>query len=538
MCVGGEGSGALFAAFLSLFFSADSRWGLPRESHGSSAFLEVFQSLLLSLSLVPTMSPRPSHVALSSPLPQYLPKRKSSLSFSPSRLSQRSPFTTQRLSPSATSAFCFFPLLSSATLSSFLPTAFSLLSVSARSSFAAPVSFLRVKKMSTSTSVISSSFSSAACPFSSQPSKSPDASCSASSCSPPFFCRSLLCERVAKTPAQQDNAQRRPSDPSSAPCIRLVVTDLDGTLLNSAHHISRENVEACGRLSDCHVLCAFATGRPHKGTVACIGEETLREMKVPGGYPGIYMNGCTVYGTRGELLHAETLDAHIQSTLFEFFDSHQLWDRICGYTQDGLFSVADNRYTRHTHDTYHEPQPTVVPEEEFRRTLFSKITLNGDDYHKETCPMKNEKQENIRTDLPGDANDLSKWRELLDKLLADKQLPARCVQPIPGNIEVIPRDISKAKGIDVLIKHLGIKKDQVLALGDSENDLEMLKDVEWSICVGNACRSAKECAKFCTLTNDENGFAHVVHVVCDEQGKLNLGSSPTSPASPPSSRSA
>ncbi|PHJ18413.1 cof family hydrolase subfamily protein [Cystoisospora suis] len=351
-------------------------------------------------------------------------------------------------------------------------------------------------------------------------------SCCPSSYFPPFFSPSLF-----SIPPTSDDDGKAPPSCVSPPCIRLVVTDLDGTLLNSSHKISQENIEACRRLKECDLLCAFATGRPLKGAVNCIGEETLKRMNVPNGYPGIYMNGCMVYGRNGEVLHEETLSSQIQSILFDFFDQHGLWDRICGYTHEGIFSTHNNRYTRHTHDTYHEPEPIVLSREDFRRTLFSKITVNGDDFHIDGCPMRREKQENIRTDVPNAEGDLSQWRDMIEALLAD--LPARCVQPIPGNIEVIPRDISKAKGIDILLRHLGVQKDQVLALGDSENDLEMLKDVPWSICVGNACNSAKECAKYCTLSNDENGFAHVVNIICDEQQQQKSRRNPSASPQPP-----
>ncbi|EPT30510.1 Cof family hydrolase subfamily protein [Toxoplasma gondii TgCatPRC2] len=273
--------------------------------------------------------------------------------------------------------------------------------------------------------------------------------------------------------------------------IRAVVTDLDGTLLNSDHLVSRANVAACARLRQKGIACVFATGRPHVGTVHCIGPAVLEEMGMPNAFPGVYMNGCLVYGSDGKLLHAEYLDKELQKQVFSLLEERNLVNRVCGYQGEGLFCCEKNPYTWYTKDEYDECEPVVLPSvDDLKNMNLCKLTFNGS------------------------PQEVTEFRALLEGFV--KNGNGRCVQPIPRNVEFIPKSVSKAKGLDILFASMNITKAEVVALGDSENDLEMLRHVDLSVCVANGCESAKEAAKFVTLSNDQDGFAAVVKEICDD----------------------
>ena len=73
--------------------------------------------------------------------------------------------------------------------------------------------------------------------------------------------------------------------------------------------------------------------------------------------------------------------------------------------------------------------------------------------------------------------------------------------------EIMPQGATKASGLKHLAEKLGIAPDQIMALGDAANDLEMLQFVGQSVAMGNASDDIKELCKYVTLTNDEAGVA-------------------------------
>ncbi len=79
-----------------------------------------------------------------------------------------------------------------------------------------------------------------------------------------------------------------------------------------------------------------------------------------------------------------------------------------------------------------------------------------------------------------------------------------------GIVEVVPIGTSKATGIQWLCEHLGIDKDNTYAIGDSINDLEMLKFAGHSIAMGNATPIAKEAAEYITTHIHEDGIMNAL----------------------------
>ena len=76
--------------------------------------------------------------------------------------------------------------------------------------------------------------------------------------------------------------------------------------------------------------------------------------------------------------------------------------------------------------------------------------------------------------------------------------------------EVVPRGYSKATGIEFLMKHLGIKREHTMAIGDSANDLAMLEYATISIAMGNSKDLVKEKVAFVTKTVKEEGVAYAL----------------------------
>lgn len=80
-------------------------------------------------------------------------------------------------------------------------------------------------------------------------------------------------------------------------------------------------------------------------------------------------------------------------------------------------------------------------------------------------------------------------------------------------IEITPKGVNKARGVKELIDHLGITKEEVIAFGDSENDIEMLKFAGCGVAVGNACQRVKDIADQVCDTNDNDGIYKLLHEI-------------------------
>ena len=82
------------------------------------------------------------------------------------------------------------------------------------------------------------------------------------------------------------------------------------------------------------------------------------------------------------------------------------------------------------------------------------------------------------------------------------------VRTAPFYIEAMPKGLNKAEGLRRTCELLHISPEEVIAFGDAENDLEMIRFSGRGVAMGNACDALKEAADEITLTNNEDGIAH------------------------------
>ena len=80
-----------------------------------------------------------------------------------------------------------------------------------------------------------------------------------------------------------------------------------------------------------------------------------------------------------------------------------------------------------------------------------------------------------------------------------------------SNLEFTRSGVDKGQGLIHLANHLGIPIEQTMAVGDSENDLEILKAAGTSVAMSNAIDEIKACADLVTLSNEEDGVAHAIY---------------------------
>ena len=110
----------------------------------------------------------------------------------------------------------------------------------------------------------------------------------------------------------------------------------------------------------------------------------------------------------------------------------------------------------------------------------------------------------------GDADTVTKWVKYLRKEYPELYI----VKSTPYFCEIADKQATKGLAVDFLCKQYGISKDEVLAIGDQDNDIELLKSGGIAVAMGNATEDLKKCANFITDTVDNDGWVKAIEKYC------------------------
>jgi HAD superfamily hydrolase (TIGR01484 family) len=106
-----------------------------------------------------------------------------------------------------------------------------------------------------------------------------------------------------------------------------------------------------------------------------------------------------------------------------------------------------------------------------------------------------------------DHDRLARLTGLMQEVLAGRANVARSQ---PYYCDVIPPGIDKGRLVELLAGRLGVPRDEIMVLGDMDNDLEMFRNAGFGVAMGNASGAVKQSAQAMTLSNEEDGFAAAI----------------------------
>ena len=260
---------------------------------------------------------------------------------------------------------------------------------------------------------------------------------------------------------------------------RLLVLDLDGTLTNSKKEISPRNLRTLLRLQQSGVRLVLASGRPTYGIVP-LAEQL--QMKENNGYILSYNGGEIIDWSTGELLYKNLLPDDVLPILYQ--------------------TATDNRQTILTYDNEciltENPNDPYVQKEAF----LNKMQVRRVENFLQEIPLPLPK-----CLIVGEPEQLMKTEAELSLHL---QRQISVYRSEPYFLELVPKGIDKAQSLAVLLKEIGMTKDEMIAVGDGFNDLSMIKYAGLGVAMANAQPVVRENADYITLSNDEDGVAAVV----------------------------
>ena len=270
-----------------------------------------------------------------------------------------------------------------------------------------------------------------------------------------------------------------------AASVKLIVCDLDGTLLNSRKQISQANVASLQAARSRGIFVTICTSRIPQMTGAY-----AKELAIDGYY--IASNGAVIIDTRDDSMpYCKYADGTETAALLEFSRIEEL-NHVLSTDRGCYCSTGNRRIPRYIQ--YNElavaQNLTPIP-----------LYQLADHYH-EVSGM------NIYKVLLSDLTEIKQQRA--EDFLAT--LPnLRYVTSEPGVLDINAGGIDKGTGVRTLAQMLGLSKEEICVFGDYSNDLPMFEAAGFSVAMGNGNDEVKRRATLVTATNDEDGVAEAIN---------------------------
>lgn len=265
--------------------------------------------------------------------------------------------------------------------------------------------------------------------------------------------------------------------------VKVILLDLDGTLLSTDKTISPANYAALERAAAMGVHIVPATGRFYEAMPAVVRELPFVRYVVT-------VNGAEIYDAQEKkVLHREELTSEQAIRVYEYLE--QL-PTICDAYVEGWGYMDRTHYQRI--DDY-----TPVP---YVRTMLKELRTPVDDMKALLSGRTVQKVMAFFKDMDIRAREL----ERVPGLFPDTAVSSS----ILNNIEVNAAKANKGGALVNLCAVLGVEVKDSMAFGDGSNDLTMIQTAGIGVAMGNAYQGLKDVADFVTLTCDEDGVAHAV----------------------------
>jgi len=269
--------------------------------------------------------------------------------------------------------------------------------------------------------------------------------------------------------------------------IKLITIDMDGTLLDSNSQCLSSSVEAIRLALDRGVRVILATGKARPAAVKAMDKVGLAgdDLVVSSQTAGIFLQGLQVFGNKGQVIGGFTLDQSVLQTVLKYSIDNNI--SVCGFQGDACVTPFMTSDIELLHERYYEPLAAVQPSVDLiaRGPPIYKLLLMSD---KETIDA-------IRPHMD-------------EEILRGHH--ATTMQAVETMLEIVPPGVNKWTALKVVSSHLDTPVDSIMAIGDGENDLEMITGAGLGIAMGNAVDKVKIAADHVVASNDEHGVFEAI----------------------------
>ena len=261
---------------------------------------------------------------------------------------------------------------------------------------------------------------------------------------------------------------------------KLLVLDVDGTLLNEQRALTARTIATVKKVQQMGVKVAIASGRPTHGLVRIAMN---LDLPVYGGFVIAYNGAKVISASDQTVLMRRSIDPE-QLTFLES-KAKKIGCSLLTYHNGEI--VTDN-----------PSHPRVQMEAAINNMTIREVSdfsIMVDFQPTEVVLIGDNQEEMDKLD--------NKWQR---KLAGTNSV----LTSGPGFLEVQGKGVDKSSAVAVLVKHLGITPEDVMAIGDGVADVGMLQSAHFSVAMGNAPESVRRCADRITTPNTEDGCAAAI----------------------------
>ena len=268
--------------------------------------------------------------------------------------------------------------------------------------------------------------------------------------------------------------------------IKLIATDLDGTFVDDSKQLIEENVKAFAECAERGIEIVPTTGRTMVGLPDAI-------KNLPGVHYAITNNGGVVVNlVTGETIYECLMDAELAAKIMELVrdcDDDIMYDAYIG-------GIGYSRFEFIANVEHYVKNPGIIDlVKSTRRPVEDNIA------YVKNCGCGIEKINLFFADMEARVRMRAKLAEIPGILVTSS---------LVNNLEINACGADKGTALLRLGEHLNIRREEIMALGDGENDITMLRMAGLGVAMANAEEQVKEVADYITVTNNEAGVAAAV----------------------------
>lgn len=280
--------------------------------------------------------------------------------------------------------------------------------------------------------------------------------------------------------------------------IRVIASDMDGTLLNNHHVFSEKTVASIKRACEKGIRFMVVTGRNYVSAL-----EALEKTDLVCDY--ILSSGAEIRNPERKVQRSIALSFDECEYLYEKLKKYDVGIMFCSEEKNfviGTFEEADEgilNYIKYFHDTRDK--------EELRKSYLYKMMWAKT---KELPDFETLRRNNVPvTKMFLVSDDVNMLQKIKGELEENGKLAVS--SSFKNNLEITDIKAQKGPILKEYIESLGYTMDEVMVLGDSLNDYSMMEmEFGATIAMANADEAIKKVAKYETKSNEEDGVAYVI----------------------------
>ena len=290
--------------------------------------------------------------------------------------------------------------------------------------------------------------------------------------------------------------------------IKLIASDMDGTLLNSDHKIPKENIELIKFAQKNGIQFVVATGRAYYEALPALNDENIK-------CDVISFNGGIIYDKNGNIINITPMKLKDLYYTIEILKSLEISYQL--YTKNTIFTNSIETditaYIDLIRANGEEPNEQHLRQEARNRLALGHIT------EVDNIELYLNQENNPAIKVIGISNDLEKLKHATELLSGNDNISV--TSSGANNVEIMDKKATKGEALKIVADIHDINLKNAIAIGDNLNDQAMLDIVEYSIAMKNGNKDLQKTSKFITeKTNSEGGVADSVMKLLKEKNEF------------------